>query len=192
VDLLQVAAVDSETETGCRCLTPVVTRAEAIDAFRPGTLRRRLGAAPLRSVADIYVPYHLFRVEISARRRRQISFVAIDALRGMLDPYQFEQRPEVADLVTISSRNRLPAVLDVEAASGIVIDVVRRILFQTGAYRLRAPGIAVQHEAIDLHVPYYLGFYGHGSIARLRVLDAVRRRFEGAKARALFEGWLAD
>ena len=62
-------------------------------------------------------------------------------------------------------------------------------------YRLRAPQILVQHEPMDLHVPYFLGFYGSGdgeSIARLRVLDAVRRRFEGAKARTLFEGWLAD
>jgi hypothetical protein len=188
VDLLPLASAVSS----CRVLAPQITREQAIDAFRPGTIRRRLGAAPLRSVADVYVPYHLFRVEISERRRQQISYVAVDALRGMLDPYQFEQRPEVTDLVTISSRNRLPAALEVEAASRVVIDVVRRILFQTGVYRLRAPRIAVQHEAIDLHVPYYLGFYGNGSIAHLRVLDAVRGRFEGAKARALFEGWLAD
>jgi hypothetical protein len=169
-----------------------VTSDEAVDAFRPGTIRRRFGAAPLRSVANVYVPYHLFRVEIAERRRQQTSYIAVDALRGMLDPYQFDRRIEETDLVTINSRNRLPAVLGVEAAAEVVRDAVRRILFQTGVYRLRAPRITLQHEAMDLHVPYYLGFYGSGAVARLRVLDAVRRRFEGAKARALFEGWLTE
>jgi len=145
------------------------------------------------------VPYQLFRVEIAERRRQQISYVAVDALRGMLDPYQFDRPIAEADLVTVTSRNRLPATLEIEAGAQAVIDAIRRILFQTGVYRLRAPRITVQHEPIDLHVPYYLGFYGsvseggrNGSVARVRVLDAVRRRFEGAKARALFEGWLAD
>lgn len=140
------------------------------------------------------MPYRLFRVEIAERRRRQISYVAVDALRGMLDPYQFDRPIEEADLVTVTSRNRLPASLDIEAGAQAVTDAIRRILFQTGVYRLRAPRIVVQHEPLDLHVPYYLGFYGsgEGSVARLRVLDAVRRRFEGAKARILFEGWLGD
>jgi len=45
-------------------------------------------------------------------------------------------------------------------------------------------------EPIELHVPYWLGFYGNAA-ARCRVLNAVRRRMEGAKASALFESWLA-
>jgi hypothetical protein len=40
-------------------------------------------------------------------------------------------------------------------------------------------------------MPYWLGFYGADGALRCRVLDAVRRRMEGAKARALFEHWLA-
>jgi hypothetical protein len=175
-----------------RSLTPKVTREQATDAFRPNALRLRLGAAPLRSVADVYVPYHLFQVEIAESRRQQISFVAVDALRGMLDPYQFDRSIEDTDLVTIDSRNRLPVRLDVEAASRVVLDAVRRILFQTGAYRIRTPRISLTHQSLALHVPYYLGFYGRGPMATLRVLDAVRRRFEGAKARALFEAWLTD
>src|SRR5262249_62114051 len=110
-------------------LKPHVTRDEAIDAFRPGAIRRSLGGRPLRSIADVYVPYHLFRVEIAERRRQQTSYVAVDALRGMLDPYQFERRLEVADLVTIRSRNRVPATIDVETAPQVAIDGVGRLLF---------------------------------------------------------------
>ena len=45
-------------------------------------------------------------------------------------------------------------------------------------------------ESIDLHLPYWLAFYGEDA-ARCRVMDAVRRRIEGAKASAFFEEWLA-
>jgi hypothetical protein len=45
---------------------------------------------------------------------------------------------------------------------------------------------------VDLHIPYWLAFYGEGDRARLRVMDAVRRQMEGAKARALFEDWMLD
>jgi hypothetical protein len=42
-----------------------------------------------------------------------------------------------------------------------------------------------------VHLPYWLGFYASGGIVRCRVMDAVRRRVEGAKASAFFEQWLA-
>ena len=44
---------------------------------------------------------------------------------------------------------------------------------------------------VQYHVPYWLGFYGTQQDLRCRVLDAVRRRIEGARASALFEQWLA-
>jgi len=43
---------------------------------------------------------------------------------------------------------------------------------------------------VDIHVPYWLGFFGGRENASLEVMDAVRRQIEGAKARALFEDWL--
>jgi hypothetical protein len=41
-----------------------------------------------------------------------------------------------------------------------------------------------------LYLPYWLAFYGDET-PRCRVMDAVRRRIEGAKASAFFEEWLA-
>ncbi len=43
----------------------------------------------------------------------------------------------------------------------------------------------------ELHLPYWLGFYERDGSVRCRVMDAVRRRMEGAKACAFFEQWLA-
>jgi hypothetical protein len=56
---------------------------------------------------------------------------------------------------------------------------------------VRRPKLTVACLPLDFHMPYWLGFYGADGALRCRVLDAVRRRMEGAKARALFEHWLA-
>jgi hypothetical protein len=46
-------------------------------------------------------------------------------------------------------------------------------------------------EPLELHLPYWLGFYDAQGKVRCRVLDAMRRRIEGPKASAFFEQWLA-
>ena len=63
-------------------------------------------------------------------------------------------------------------------------------MFQTGFFRVRDLSFHVERAPLGLHVPYWVGFYGSAEVRRLRVMDAVRRRFEGGKARALFENWL--
>jgi hypothetical protein len=43
----------------------------------------------------------------------------------------------------------------------------------------------------ELHIPYWIGFRGSDDRVRISVIDAVRRRPEGAKVRRLVEEWLA-
>src|SRR5207253_6068746 len=57
----------------------------------------------------------------------------------------------------------------------------RSMIFQKGFFRIRDLRICAEPVPLDLHVPYWIGFYDAGKSVRLRVLDAVRRRFEGAK-----------
>jgi hypothetical protein len=169
-----------------------VTQAEAVDAFRGGVaaLRWLPLARRLRSVALVYVPFRLYRFEIANGTRTSEAWLALDAVDGSLDPYRFEGPPDAA-LVEVETRNRVEARLDPERSATLLEDKLRRMVFQAGFFRVRelrfhAPGVP-----LDLHVPFWLGFYGRAAEARLRVLDAVRRRFEGAKARTLFEHWLA-
>jgi hypothetical protein len=44
----------------------------------------------------------------------------------------------------------------------------------------------------EIYVPYWVGFRGRGSRARLAVIDAVRRKPEGAKVRQLLRTWLTS
>lgn len=150
----------------------------------------RFRRSRLRSTAQVFVPYHLFRVEIADGRRHQSSHFAIDAVNGTLDVYRFEQGLADLDLVPLHSANRLDAALDARSAWPLLEDRLQRVLFQTGFFRLRNFRVSGEPEGIDLHVPYWVGFYENGPRVRLQVLDAIRGRFEGAKARALVESWL--
>jgi hypothetical protein len=171
-------------------LPPNVTPEQALARLRGGALGRLLGR-PLRSVAQVYVPFQLYRVEVHDRARPWTSYFAADAVTGSLDPYQFERPPLERDLLRVETRNHPDPALPESEVARRLRDKLRRIVFQTGFFRVRGLRIEVERIPPDLHVPYWLGFYGEGEAARLRVLDGVRRRLEGAKARTLFEDWLA-
>ena len=70
-------------------------------------------------------------------------------------------------------------------------DKVLRVIFQQGFFKLRRIKLETEQLPGEIHLPYWLGFYGTPEDLRCRVLDAVRRRIEGAKVSALFEQWLA-
>jgi hypothetical protein len=170
-------------------LRPNVTHEEAVKRLGGGALARLM--RPLRSVADVYVPFHLYQVEVHNRSRPWTAWFALDAVTGQLDPYQFDRPPAEAELVRVETRNFPRPTLAEGEAARLLRDKLRRVVFQTGFFRVRDLRFDVARVPLDLHVPYWLGFYGAGDRARLRVLDGVRRRVEGGKARALFESWLA-
>ncbi len=179
-------------------LRPSVTREQAVKQFQrrglvglTGALRwLRLGS--LRSVADVYVPYRVYRVEIQDSNRREQRLLALDAVNGMLDLYGFEHFPDSSETLEVETRNNPQPALDNARAETILADKVRRLVFQAGFFRLRNPSIHSCQIDGQLHVPYWIGFYGASQRARLGVMDAVRGQIEGARARAFFEAWLTS
>jgi hypothetical protein len=176
-----------------RSLRPNVGQAEAVERLGRGVagLAGWLGRGPLRSVADVYVPFRLYRVELDTGSGPDTTWLAIDAVNGSLDPYQFDHAPDGAELVELTTRNRPEPRLPETDSARLLEDKVRRIVFQTGFFRVRRLRFQSELLPLALHVPYWVGFYGRDGALRLRVLDAVRRCFEGGKARALFHEWLA-
>ena len=172
-------------------LRPRIGHEEAVRRLRAGLIPRLVGARALRSVGQVFVPFYLYRVEVTDRGRRWGSYLAVDAVSGTLDPYEFDGPPAGDELSRVETRNRPLPTLAHQAAEHALRDKLRRLRYQAGFFRVREPRFAFERVPLDLHVPYWLGFYGAGEAATLRVLDAVRRRFEGARARALFEDWLA-
>ena len=176
-----------------RTLKPNVSQVEAVRAFSApgiGAVYWRLRGGPLRRIADVYVPFSLYTVrwEIGGSMLKHI--FAMDAVDGSLDLFQFPRVPEAVESMTVTTRNSLAAALSGARAEEMLRHKVLRVIFQQGFFKVRDPHLQIAREHAELHIPYWLGLYGHNTL-KCRVLDAVRRRFEGAKACAFFEEWLA-
>jgi hypothetical protein len=179
-------------KTSCiRTLKPNVSKEEALRAFSStgfSGLCWRMCSGPLRRIADVYVQYFLFRVKYGPGRPR---LFAIDAVDGSLDLFEFPRVPGGQELLPVEGRNRLKAALTEERAAELLREKALRIIFQQGFFKLREHRLEITPEPCELHLPYWLGFYGNDGAVRCRVMDAVRRHMEGAKASAFFEQWLA-
>ena len=176
-----------------RSLRPNVTRDEAIEQFSPGGLReliKGLAFGELRSVADFYIPFHIFQVEITNAGTRDLKVLGLDAVNGSLDLYDFEKAPDNAQLIQLETRNYIDSQLDEIEANKKVIEKVQRVLFSRGFFRMRNLKIVATPEAGCFFVPYWVGFRGKDTVARISVIDAIRRKLEGAKVRHLLQNWL--
>jgi hypothetical protein len=176
-----------------RTLKPNVTQEEAVRFFRSGVFSAvwRIRSGPLQRIAQAYVPFWVYRVRYEIGRARKTRFFAIDAVHGTLDLYELPHIPEENELCTVETRNRLTSGLQQEAAEELLRMKVLRVLFQQGFFKLRALKVEIERAPGEVHLPYWLAFYGSNGAAKCRVMDAVRRRIEGSKARSFFEEWLA-
>jgi hypothetical protein len=175
-----------------RALKPNLSRDQALKQFSSGVMGSLRDAAlgPLRSVADFYIPFRLFQIEIVNRGRREQRIFGLDAVNGSLDPYHFGQFPGEREVVYLETRNCSEPLLDEVEAGKIMITKVQRLLFGSGFFRLRDLKIAAEPVAGEIYIPYWVGFRGRGVHPHLAVIDAVRRRPEGAKVRQLLQAWL--
>ncbi|PYX26589.1 MAG: hypothetical protein DMG80_21235 [Acidobacteria bacterium] len=180
------------TSTRIRSLKANVTREEAIRHFTNGVLNGavELIRGPVRSLAEFYIPYRLFEVRIRSGGREQTQTFAMDAVRGVLDLYQLPSVAADDQLLTLQTRNVLPAELNAAQAEERLIAKVRRMVFTQGFFRVRDLKIEATPVSGEICVPYWVCFRGSGDRAHLAILDAVRRRPEGAKVRRLVEEWL--
>lgn len=177
-----------------RSLRPNVTREEAIRTFTapgPSALFWRLRSGPLQRIAEAYIPFRLYRVRFHVGGAQRTHLFALDAVDGSLDWFEFATPPGDADTVLVSSRNRLAQSLAESLAAELLREKVLRLIFQQGFFKVRNTRLGIERLPDEIHLPYWLGFYGTSQNLRCRVMDAVRRRVEGAKASTLFEHWLA-
>src|SRR5215470_2099944 len=100
-------------------LKPNVTREDALRHFTGVTLNpANWFHGPVRSIAELYIPFSLFEVKVANRGREERHVFGIDAAQGVLDPYQFPSIPGPEDLMSIETRNLLPAVIEAGQLKG--------------------------------------------------------------------------
>lgn len=187
----EVEVMPSVAET-IRSLKPNVSREDALRHFAGGV--RGVAADFLRgrarSMAELYIPYHLFHVKIRNSGREETRIYALDAVEGTLDLFEFPELPGERELVTLKTRNALPCRLPVDRTREQLLGKVRRVVFSRGFARLRDLQMEAKAVPGDLYVPYWVCFRGDDHAAKLEIMDAVRRRPEGGKVRRLVEDWL--
>jgi hypothetical protein len=177
-----------------RSLKPSVSRDDAIRAFSFRGFANsfwQMRNGPLQRIADAYVPCWFYRVRYELGSTTQTHFFALDAVDGSLDLFEFPRLPDPQEFLPIETRNFLRPSLTEARAEELLRGKILRVIFQQGFFKLRDRGLVIVHESLELHLPYWLGLYGARGVVRCRVMDAVRRRIEGARASAFFEQWLA-
>jgi hypothetical protein len=178
-----------------RTLKPNVTREQAVEQFSASgvsKLFRNNFFGPLRSVAEFYVPFRLFRARIVNGGATDENLVALDAVSGTLDLFKFDHVPDESETMRIETRNCAAPGLENQRATELLVAKLRRVLYSRGFFRMRGLSITATPLDDELFVPYWLGFRGSGNDAHVSVIDAVRRRPEGAKLRRLVENWIAS
>jgi hypothetical protein len=150
----------------------------------------RVTRGPLQRIAEIYVPFSVYTVGYAMNHARIKRVFGMDAVNGSLDLFEFPRIPEADQLLRVVAPNVIPASLSESRGQEILRDKVLRLVFQQGFFKFRDPRLVITREPAIVHIPYWLGFYGRAFL-KCRALDAVRQRFEGAKASAFFEEWLS-
>ena len=178
--------------TRIRVLRPNVTREEALRQFSGGLsgALRSLWSGPLRSVADFYIPFRVFEVEINNAGKKDRRTLGLDAVTGSLDPYFFEHLPSQTEVEELETRNCVNANLDPAQARQIVTTKIQRLLFTRGFFRIRNLTIFINPSPQEIHIPYWVGFRGRGLSASFEIIDAVRRQPEGERVRRMLQDWL--
>jgi len=179
--------------TSIRSLRPNVTRDEALRTFHAPSVAFmlcRLRGGRLQRIAEAYIPFHLYRVRYRLGASPRSHIFALDALDGSLDLFEFGAPPGDGETMLIATRNRPVPRLSPDHAAQLLREKVLRLIFQHGFFKVRAVQLEIERLPDPIHLPYWLGFYGTSRNLRCRVMDAVRRRMEGARATALFEQWL--
>jgi hypothetical protein len=171
-----------------------VTQEDAVREFssrRLSSMYWRMTAGRLQRIAEAYVPYQFYEVSYVMARAPLKRLFAMDVVDGSLDLFEFPQLPSPQQLVTTETRNCVESSLPTGAADKLLREKALRVVFQQGFFKVRETSLKFVRLPDIVHLPYWLGFYSSGAIVRCRVMDAVRRRIEGAKASAFFEQWLA-
>lgn len=158
----------------------------------PRGIVRRWLSGNLHALAEVYLPYRLYRVTVNDGRLKGAYYYAIDSATGMLDPYQFTSPPTAKNFADIETRNCHSVLLDEKQTNDLAGAKVRRSLFAGGFFRLRNPLITANLIHEDFYIPYWAGFYGDERNLKIQVLNAVRQTLEGGKVSKVIQQWLSN
>ena len=187
--------IDSPHPETILTLAANVSEADAFRKFQDSTISSiiwRFVNGPLQRMAQVYLPFALYRLQYQLGRTLHTRFFALDQVEGALDLYEFPDLIAEKDLFRIETPNSLRPILSADRSQSFLRDKALRVIFQHGFFRIRQPQLQIALVRSQFHIPYWLGIFGKDGHLRCRTIDAVRGRIEGQKVTRLFETWLAN
>src|SRR5437867_10842560 len=97
---------------------------------------RQMAFGPVRSVAEFFIPFRLFQVEILNSGKRDQRVLGLDPVTGTLDLYHFEHLPGPGEVVVVETRNCPLGLLDDAPPMELVTAKGRPVPFTTGFLRM--------------------------------------------------------
>jgi hypothetical protein len=140
---------------------------------------------------DFYIPFRLFRVEVTDNGRRAKQWLAIDAATGNLDLYSFDHSIAEDDLVSVATTRTAQVRIDARKAERLVEERVKRAAYLRGFFKVRDLRVCPTFVML-LYVPYWVGLYRKEGRATIDAVDAVRNCFEGVKVREIVTEWFSS
>ena len=151
---------------------------------------RTTASGPLKSVADFYIPFQLFRVEMVNAGKRDLRLFRLDAVNGSLDLYSFDHS-RASGKSSIWKPPTIQSPCWTKPRPGKLLSPRCSACFLPGLFRVRNLQISAEQVAGEIYIPYWVGFRGRGVPVRFVVMDAVRK--DGRRQSAAFvQAWLTS
>jgi hypothetical protein len=149
---------------------------------------RELRHGRLQMALEFHIPYQFFRAVFSAGKDSQPLIMALDAVTGKLDPYNFDEMPAEEFLVQVDTPNFIEPRIDKQGALKHFEQMLFRSRLLKGAFKISNVKINAEYVT-TYYIPYWVGVYERRDQARIEVIDALRGRMEGRKIRDMVTEW---
>ncbi len=153
-----------------------------------GGAARQLRHGQLVKVMPFYIPFRLFRVRMENGKQHSQRLIALDAVGGQLDLYDFENGSAEADRQEVETTDFASIRLAEDAAAALLTEKLKRQVYLQGFFKVR--DLKITHDWVEMiYLPYYVGLYKRGERVMIEALDGLRARYEGAKVRDIITEW---
>lgn len=140
----------------------------------------------------IFIPYQPFEVRIVNRGCELVHHLALDSVTGELDLHCVESTWNEDDIIPLESDHVLMSRLSLDRMQEILLEQVRRRVYLSGFFGLQNLSIDAQSAGPEIYLPYWVAFYRKKDRVAIDVIDAYRKKPEGAKIRHLILEWLKE
>ncbi len=134
----------------------------------------------IQNIELVYLPYYLFRSEISTKDKTIVQHICVDSLKGEHAFLQMKNLAGTEKSVEIEDK-----ILSEAEALVIAKKEIKASLFLEKGKGLNLNEISISCEGV-IKYPYWIGYFNRKSGVDFEVVDAVNGKKQGPKMKPVF------